>query len=453
MERYSGQMAFNTGGRVSEQPVSTNEEASWQYTTGFANEHSSEALPGALPIGQFSPQQLPYGLYAEKFSATAFTVARRDSRRCWLYRIRPSVGRGPNQPYVQANWHTAPLSQPASPDPLRWSPLALPTHPTDFLDGLVTLAASGSNALHTGIAVHLYLANCSMGDRYLLNADGELLLVPQQGRLLIATECGRLAVAPGEMAIIPRGLKFSVALPDGPSRGYVCENYGASFRLPERGVLGSDGLANDRDFLAPTAWFEDRAARCELITKFDGGLWRCELAHSPLDVVAWVGNAAPLKYDLARFNTINTVSFDHPDPSLFTVLTSPSDSPGVANADFVIFPPRWLVAEHTFRPPWFHRNVMSELMGLVHGQYDARHSGFEPGGASLHNGHVPHGPEAAVHAAATTQALTPRYLADTLAFMFESRYLLRPSPQALARAELQVDYAQSWAGLEGHFRR
>ncbi|MSQ67489.1 MAG: homogentisate 1,2-dioxygenase [Gammaproteobacteria bacterium] len=451
MKRYSLRVGLKTGGEVSEEPAAYNAESAWRYSAGFANEHSSEALPGALPSGQFSPQQQPYGLYAEKFSATAFTVARRDSRRCWFYRIRPSVVHGPSEPYLHANWQTAPLSQPAPPAPLRWSPLALPSQPTDFLDGLVTLAANGNSALHTGIGVHLYLANRSMGDRYLLNADGELLLVPQLGRLLIATECGRLAVSPGEIALIPRGLKFSVTLPDGPSRGYVCENYGAAWRLPERGVLGSDGLANDRDFLAPTAWFEDRAARCELVTKFDGGLWRSELTHSPLDVVAWVGTAAPLKYDLARFNAINTVSFDHPDPSIFTVLSSPSDTPGVANADFVIFPPRWLVAEHSFRPPWFHRNVMSEFMGLVQGQYDARRGGFEPGGASLHNGHVPHGPEAAVHAAATTQALTPRYLADTLAFMFESRYLLRPSAQALSRAELQPDYAQSWAGLAAHF--
>jgi len=422
------------------------------YTAGFYNEHASEALVGALPIGQFSPQQLPYGLYAEKFSATAFTVARRDNRRTWFYRIRPSVGHGRHSPYEHARWLTAPLDAvPCPPDPLRWNPWPLPDSCTDFVDGMSTLAANGDAAMQAGIGVHVFAADADMGGRYCVNHDGELLLVPQQGRLTIDTECGRLCVAPGEVALLPRGMKFRVTLPDGNARGYACENYGAALRLAERGPVGSDGYANDRDFLAPSARYEDLAGDFELVTKAGGKLWRCALSHSPFDVVAWIGTAVPLKYDLLRFNTMNTVSYDHPDPSIFTVLTAPSDTAGVANLDFVIFPPRWMVAEHSFRPPWFHRNVMSEFMGLVCGSYDAKEGGFEPGGASLHNCMVPHGPDAAAHAKASAVELAPERYRATLAFMFESRYPLKPSAFALTCPQLQDDYARCWDGLESHF--
>ncbi len=422
-----------------------------RYLAGFGNEHASEALPGALPVGQFSPQQVPYGLYAEKFSATAFTAPRRENRRTWLYRIRPSVVGGPTLPYLQPALRTAPLAEVTPPEPFRWQPLAMPAAPLDFVDGLITFAASGDAALHLGMAAHLYLANRDMGTRHFMNADGEMLLVPQQGRLIVATECGVLAVAPGDIALIPRGMKFKVDLPDGASRGYVCEQYGAGFRLPERGPVGSDGLANDRDFLAPVAAFSEASGAYEIITKFGGQLWSSTQAHCPLDVVAWVGTSVPYQYDLGRFNSMNTVSYDHPDPSIFTVLTAPSEIPGVANVDFVIFPPRWMVAEGTFRPPWFHRNVMSEFMGLVRGVYDAREKGFEPGGASLHNAFVPHGPEAGVHAKASSAALAPVRLEDTLAFMFESRLLLKVAAGALARPEREPDYRHCWRGLDSHF--
>jgi homogentisate 1,2-dioxygenase len=422
------------------------------YSAGFHNEHASEALPGALPVGQFSPQSVPYGLYAEKFSATAFTVARRDNRRTWFYRLRPSVRHGAHHAYEQARWVTAPLAgAPCPPDPLRWSSWPVPDLPTDFIDGMTTIAANGDAAMQAGIGIQVYTANRDMTGRYFVDHDGDLLLVPQLGRLLIDTECGRLVTAPGEIALLPRGMKFTVQLPDGAARGYVCENHGAALRLAERGPVGSDGYANDRDFLAPLARFEDRAGRFELIAKSGGAFWRCELSHSPLDVVAWIGTAVPLKYDLLRFNTMNTVSYDHPDPSIFTVLTSPSDTPGVANLDFVIFPPRWMVADHTFRPPWFHRNVMSEFMGLVYGSYDAKEGGFEPGGASLHNCMVPHGPDAESHRKATAAALAPQRYEATLAFMFESRYLLKPSAFALACAQLQADYARCWDGLDSRF--
>jgi len=422
------------------------------YTPGFHNEHASEALAGALPIGQFSPQRPPYDLYAEKFSGTAFTVSRRDSRRTWFYRLRPSVRQGAHGPYAQPYWLTAPLADAlAPPDPLRWSPFPIPDAPTDFVDGLRTIAANGDAALQAGIGIHVYGANRDMHDRYLVVHDGELLLVPQQGRLVLDTECGRLAIAPGEIGLLPRGMKCRVRLPDGPSRGYVAENYGAGLRLPERGPVGSDGYANDRDFLAPVARYETDEGPFELISKFGGRLWRCDLPHSPLDVVAWIGTAVPCKYDLARFNTMNTVSYDHPDPSIFTVLSAPSDTAGVANLDFVIFPPRWMVAEHTFRPPWFHRNVMSEFMGLVHGVYDGKAQGFEPGGASLHNSMVPHGPDTQAHANASGVALQPERYAATLAFMFESRYLLKPSAWAMGSPQRQHDYAQCWQGLDSRF--
>ncbi|MBI2800295.1 MAG: homogentisate 1,2-dioxygenase [Gammaproteobacteria bacterium] len=424
------------------------------YHSGFTNEHCSEALTGTLPIGQFSPQQVPFGLYAEKFSATAFTAPRHQNRRTWFYRIRPSVLHGAFSPLPARLWRTAPLNEgPAIPDQLRWDPLPMPTSPCDFIDGMVSMAATGNAALQLGMAAHVYAANQSMANRYFYNADAEMLILPQLGRLLLLTECGQLPVAPGEMALIPRGMKFRVELPDQAGRGYVCENYGALLRLPERGPVGSDGFANDRDFLAPHAWFEDREGEFELVCKFGGHFYRATLDHSPLDVVGWIGTAAPYKYDLSRFNVINTVSFDHPDPSIFTVLTAPSDTPGVANLDFVIFPPRWLVAEHTFRPPWFHRNVMSEFMGLIHGKYDAKERGFEPGGVSLHNCMSAHGPEQAAYAKATNLVLTPAKLDATLAFMFESRYVIQTTQHALQLTTLQTDYRACWDGLAREFQQ
>lgn len=422
------------------------------YLSGFGNEFESEALPGALPRGQFSPQQQPRGLYAEKFSYTAFTAPRAENRRTWFYRIRPSVLQGRPQALAHAGLRTAPSEEVVTPpEALRWDPQPLDTRPHDFIDGLQTVATNGDCHAQAGVGVHLYSATLGMDRRYLQNSDGELLLVPQSGALQLHTECGKLEVAPGEIALIPRGMKFKVELSDGPSRGYVCENYGAFLRLAERGPVGSDGYANGRDFLTPVAHYVDDEAPAELITKFQGRLFCTPLRHCPLDVVAWIGTAVPFKYDLARFNAMNTVSYDHPDPSIFTVLTSPSATPGVANLDFVIFPPRWMVAEHTFRPPWFHRNVMSEFMGLIHGQYDAKKAGFEPGGMSLHNAFVPHGPEAGVFDSASQATLAPVKQEHTMAFMFESRYAFKLTAWALSTPTLQADYAACWRGLTRHF--
>ncbi|HSW04822.1 homogentisate 1,2-dioxygenase [Aquabacterium sp.] len=423
-----------------------------RYQSGFGNEFATEAVPGALPQGRNSPQRAPMQLYAELLSGTAFTAPRAENRRSWLYRRQPSVVTGTYQPYAPDGWtHGAPRGAVIPPEPLRWSPFAIPDAALDFVDGLRTIAANGDVEAQTGIAAQVYLCNRSMGRRALVNADGEMLFVPQQGRLVITTEMGVLEVQPGEIALLPRGVVFKVDLPDGPSRGYLCENYGAQFRLPELGPIGSNGLANARDFLAPVAAFEDSAGEYELIKKFGGRLWRSTMAQSPFNVVAWHGNLTPLKYDTANFMTIGSISFDHPDPSIFTVLTSPSDTPGTANCDFVIFPPRWLVAEDTFRPPWYHRNLMSEFMGLVHGQYDAKPEGFRPGGASLHNGMVPHGPDVEAFDKASHAPLAPHKLDNTLAFMFESRYRLVPTEFAMNSGALDPAYASCWAGLKDQF--
>jgi homogentisate 1,2-dioxygenase len=423
-----------------------------RYQSGFGNEFATEAVAGALPQGRNSPQRAPHALYAELVSGTAFTAPRAENRRSWLYRRQPSVVVAPYRACEQPMWITgAQGGAVLPPEPLRWNPFALPEQPVDFIDGLHTLAANGDVEAQTGMAAHVYLANQSMVQRALINADGEMLLVPQQGRLQITTEMGRLDVKPGEIALVPRGVAFKVALPDGPSRGYVCENHGAMFRLPELGPIGSNGLANARDFLAPVAAFEADDAPHELVKRFGGRLWRTQSPASPFNVVAWHGNLTPLKYDTAHFMAIGSISFDHPDPSIFTVLTSPSDTPGTANCDFVIFPPRWLVAEDTFRPPWYHRNLMSEFMGLVCGQYDAKPEGFRPGGASLHNGMVPHGPDAQAFEKASAATLAPQKLEDTLAFMFESRYRLVPTAFALDGGALDAAYAGCWSGLANRF--
>ncbi|MGH8211478.1 MAG: homogentisate 1,2-dioxygenase, partial [Steroidobacteraceae bacterium] len=371
--------------------LADSELAGLQYQSGFGNHFLSEALPGALPQ-QNSPQRCPYGLYAEQISGTAFTAPRAANRRSWLYRIRPAVLYRPlrraDNGHITS--HFADVETP--PNPLRWNPIPIPSEPTDFIDGLITMAGNGGPHEQTGCGIHVYAANRSMSSRAFYDADGELLVVPQQGRLGVMTELGRLLVEPREIVVIPRGVRFRIELPDGAAHGYVCENFGAPLRLPDLGPIGSNGLAGERDFCAPVAWYEDRDERYELVAKFGGALWSAQMDHSPFNVVAWRGNYVPYKYDLRRFNAIGSISFDHPDPSIYLVLQSITDTPGVDSLDFVIFPPRWVAMEHTFRPPWFHRNVASEFMGLIHGTYDAKAEGFVPGGASLHNCMTGHGP-------------------------------------------------------------
>ncbi len=422
------------------------------YMSGFGNEFATEAVAGALPEGQNSPQRHALGLYAEQISGSAFTAPRATNRRTWTYRIRPSVTHKPYRPAENGRICTGPfLDVPTTPNQLRWNPLPLPETPTDFIDGMVTLAGNGDPAMQTGVAVHLYAANRSMEDRFFYNADGEMLLVPQLGHLQCATELGILEIVPGEIGVIPRGLKFRVTLPEGNARGYICENYGQPFRLPDLGPIGANGLANPRDFLTPVAAYEDLDGSFRITSKFLGNLWEAEIDHSPLDVVGWHGNYAPYKYDLALFQCINSVSFDHPDPSIYTVLSAPSTIAGTANCDFVIFPPRWMVAEHTFRPPWFHRNLMNECMGLIFGAYDAKAEGFVPGGMSLHNCMAGHGPDAETFAKASEAELKPQFLDNTLAFMFETQLVLRPTRWAMETHILQHEYYECWQGLKKHF--
>ena len=418
-----------------------------KYLSGFGNEHATEAVAGALPQGQNSPQQVAHGLYAEQVSGSAFTAPRADNLRSWQYRLRPSAEHTPYREIGLGRIRTGPNREvPATPDRLRWNPLPAPEGLCDFVEGLQTIATNGDATLQRGVAVHLYVANRSM-TRVFYSADGELLIVPQEGALTLKTEFGILDIQPGEIAVVPRGVKLRVECVD-TVRGYVCENYGAPLRLPELGPIGANGLANARDFLAPVAWFEEHPGTSEIIAKFAGHMWSTTVPGSPLNVVAWHGNYYPYKYNLTLFNAINSVSFDHCDPSIFTVLTSPSETAGTANVDFVIFPPRWMVAEHTFRPPWFHRNIMSEYMGLVHGVYDAKAEGFLPGGGSLHNCFSAHGPDQATFAKASNEALAPVYQGRTLAFMFESRYVFEPTAFAMNTPALQRDYDAAWNGFE-----
>jgi len=423
------------------------------YQSGFGNHFATESIVGALPHGQNSPQKAPLGLYAEQISGSAFSAPRNENQRNWFYRIRPSVLHGQFAQAERRLLRGRPFTEvAASPNQMRWDPLPVPSESTDFVQGLVTMAGNGDSASVRGSAVHLYSINQSMKGRYFYNADGELLIVPQQGALRFRTECGVLECKPGEIVVIPRGIKFLVEVLEKTAVGYVCENYGPAFRLPHLGVIGANGLANPRDFLYPTAAYEDVSGNFQLLCKFQGHLWEAAIEHSPLDVVAWHGNYAPYKYDLNLFQVLNTVSFDHCDPSIFTVLTSPSEIAGTANVDFVIFPPRWLVAEHTFRPPYYHRNVMSEYMGCIYGVYDAKEEGFVPGGSSLHNSMSAHGPDNDAFQKASKADLKPVYLKDTLSIMFESSLIYQPTVFATTTKLLQRDYMSCWKGLESHFQ-
>ncbi|SOC00662.1 homogentisate 1,2-dioxygenase [Stappia indica] len=424
------------------------------YMPGFGNDFETEALPGALPQGQNSPQRAPYGLYAEQLSGSPFTAPRGTNERSWLYRIRPSVKHsGRFSPVSLPEWKSAPAVDDHSLalGQLRWDPVPIPETPVTFLTGMRTMTTAGDVNGQAGMASHVYVANTDMVDEYFFNADGELLIVPQEGGLRIATELGVMDVVPKEICVIPRGMVFRVELLDGKARGYACENYGAKFTLPDRGPIGANCLANPRDFKTPVAWFEDKEGPCRLVVKWCGRFHETKLDASPLDVVAWHGNYAPYKYDLTTYSPVGAILFDHPDPSIFTVLTAPSGEEGTANIDFVIFPERWMVAEHSFRPPWYHRNIMSEFMGLIYGRYDAKEEGFVPGGMSLHNMMLPHGPDADGFEKASRAELKPQKLTGTMAFMFETRF-----PQHLTRFAAELDtlqdnYLDCWSQLKKRF--
>ena len=426
----------------------------YAYMPGFGNDFETESLPGALPQGMNSPQKCEYGLYAEQLSGSPFTAPRGTNERSWLYRIRPSVRHTKRFSSVdRPRWKTAPAIDDHD-LPLgqyRWDPVPLPNEKTDFLDGMRTMTTAGDVMTQVGMATHVYVCNQDMVDDYFFNADGELLIVPQEGAIRVKTEMGVMEVEPAELCLIPRGMIFKVELLGDAARGYICENYGAKFTLPDRGPIGANCLANPRDFKTPHAWYEDKETTCRVHVKWCGKFHVTEIGHSPLDVVAWHGNYAPFKYDLRTFSPVGAILFDHPDPSIFTVLTAPTEEAGTANVDFVIFPPRWLVAENTFRPPWYHRNIMSEFMGLVYGQYDAKEEGFVPGGMSLHNMMLPHGPDMPGFEKASDAKLEPQKLDNTLAFMFETRYPQQLTEFAANLDTLQDDYIDCWEGLDRKF--
>jgi homogentisate 1,2-dioxygenase len=423
-----------------------------RYQAGFGNEFASEAVEGALPPDQNSPQKTPFGLYVEEVNGTAFTAPRGVSRSSWTYRLRPSVTHRPFRQLDARLLRSGPFNEaPPTPNQLRWRPIPVPDAPTDFVDGIITLGGNGDPAWQSGAAIHIYAANRSMRDRYVYDADGELLIVPQLGNLRLHTEFGILEIQPGEIALVPRGIKFRVEIVESAVRGFILENYGLPFRLPDLGPIGTFGLANARDFLAPVAAFEDRDADMRIVAKYGGALWEAEIDHSPLDIVAWRGNYVPFKYDLNRFQCINTVTFDHPDPSIYCVLASPTAVPGTSNVEFGCFPPRWVVAEHTFRPPPFHRNVASEFVALVQGSYIGKGESFAPGSASLHNCMSGHGPDADTYHRATSSDLQPQYLDDTMTFIIETKLPIRTTRWAIETDLLDRDYYRTWQGLAKRF--
>ncbi|MEM6374869.1 MAG: homogentisate 1,2-dioxygenase [Pseudomonadota bacterium] len=424
------------------------------YMPGFGNDFETEALPGALPQGQNSPQRCAYGLYGEQLSGTAFTAPNHHNERSWCYRIRPSVKHSHRYTRIDLPyWQSAPRFEPdiISLGQYRWDPVPHAETPLTWLTGMRTMTTAGDVNTQVGMASHIYLVTASMQDQYFYSADSELLIVPQEGCLRFCTELGIIDLAPQEIAILPRGLLYRVEVLEGPCRGFVCENYGPRFNLPDRGPIGANCLANRRDFKTPIAAFEDREAPSTVTIKWCGQFHETRIGHSPLDVVAWHGNYAPCKYDLTTFCPVGAVLFDHPDPSIFSVLSAPSGVEGTANIDFILFRDRWNVAEHTFRPPWYHKNIMSELMGNIHGQYDAKATGFVPGGMSLHNMMLPHGPDRDAYEKARNSNLGPDKLENTMSFMFETRFPQHLTRFAAEEAPLQDDYIDCWANIEKKF--
>jgi homogentisate 1,2-dioxygenase len=422
-----------------------------RYQLGFANEFATEALEGALPEGQNSPQKLPYGLVSELVSATAFAAPRALNRRSYLFRIRPSTITEAFEPLEHPTFLTPPLPIDPYPGALRWGPAEVTDSGADFIDGMLTICGNGSPKAQVGMALHLFRAGRSMENRAFANADAEMLIVPQEGAIRLVTEAGVLGLVPGELALVPKGMKIRVDLVGESARGFVCENYGLPFVLPELGVIGSHGLANAIDFQAPVAAFEDDDQPFELIHKFAGALWRTTIDHSPFDVVAWRGNWSPVKYDMQRFSVMGTVGVDHPDPSIYCALTSPSSDVAGGNVDFMILPPRWMVAENTFRPPGYHRNSVAEFLALVQGSSESRAGPFPPGSMSLHNHWTAHGPDVRTFEAAREAPLTPVKIEDTLIFMLESRYPLELSAAAM-NADFRInESARGWAGFRKLF--
>ena len=428
----------------------------YEYQNGFGNVLESETIPGTLPQGRNNPKTI--SLYTEQLSGSAFTQPRNLNLHTWLYRTQPSVVHNAQNPFQYGDFFGGgedPTQGVLDPNAMRWSPFlsdddASSSH--TFATGMHLLGSSGDPTTKSGLAIYVYLCRQDMKDSYMYNSDGDFLIVPQEGTLDVSTELGRLSVKPREIAVIPRGIVFSV---NGNGRGYVLEIYKGHFVLPELGPIGSNGLANARDVQYPVAWTEapfSKGTPATLYNKFGSRLWHKSITTTPFNVVAWHGNYLPFKYDLKNFCAVNSVTYDHLDPSIYTVLTCAGDEPGTALCDFVIFPPRWMSTDsNTFRPPWFHRNTMTEFMGLIQGGYDAK-KGFEAGGASLHSCMTPHGPDAVTYDKAVADPCDkPTYFSGGLAFMFETSHMLRLSKYALDHACRDVDYSKCWEQLPDRF--
>lgn len=423
------------------------------YMSGFGNTFETESIPGALPKGQNSPQKCPFNLYAEQLSGSPFSAPNNVNERSWLYRLRPSVKHSMNYTKInKKNWKTAP-HQGEHNLPIgqyRWNPL-LEEEPCEFIDGVKTITVSGDVNVHNGMASNIYIFNKSMKNTVFTNADAEMLFIPYSGSICLFTEMGKLRIKPGQIAVLPRGISVKISTDDEISKGYLCENYGSKFNISEKGIIGANCLANPRDFKIPVAAYEELENNHSSILKWCGSFYKTEIKHSPLDVVAWHGNYTPYLYNLNNFSPIGSTNFDHPDPSIYSVLTSKSETLGTSNIDFIVFPERWSVAENTFRPPWYHKNIMSEFMGLIYGEYDARPNGFFPGGISLHNMMLPHGPDYETFQKASNEDLKPHKFENSLAFMFETRYPQHVTKFASVSNGLQKNYIDCWRDIEKNF--
>jgi homogentisate 1,2-dioxygenase len=424
---------------------------------GFGAPLQSEALPGALPLHQNSPRHAPYGLYPEQLSGTAFGLPRHKNLRTWLYRIRPSAQQSPFRPLRHETFTTAFTSEPVEPNLFGWRPCPIPSAGQDFVDGIVTLGGAGDGHSRRGYALHWFTANRSMDNRAFCNADGDFLLVPQLGELTLVTELGVLEVGTGQIALLPRGLRYSVVLRSPAARGFIAEVYGRHFELPERGVIGANGLADARHFRTSTAWFEDRLELGYRITsKLGGVLYDAQQDYSPYDVVAWHGNYVPYVYDLAAFVPVSNVRVDHPDPSIYSVVSCPLDETGSNLLDLIVFPPRWDPTEHTFRPPFFHRNATMEWNAVVRSD-SSDGALFESGVSFLTPPMTPHGvTSAAVERAfrldEATAAVPHRSSDQSLWIQFESSLPLQLSPLAREPSRAILDWPTVWGAYRNHFR-
>lgn len=443
-------------------PTAVKPQQKYKYLRGFFGDgYQSEALEGAVPEKYNSPQLAPHGLYAEQLSGTPFTKGRRVLERTWLYKIQPSAGHQRAAYRPVSNPSAFPMllkPKHATPAQKRWPPVPLPadSQQIDWVHGMVCTAGAGSEETKAGIRIYHYAANISMGNSSFCSSDGDILILPEKGELDVVTEMGRMQVRPGEVCCIQRGIKYKVDIVDGKAvRGYACETFEGAFHPPDLGPMGTNGLANPRDFMRPSAWYEDKQCDWMHYQKFLGEMFELPQSRSPFDTVGWHGNYIPWKYDLARFCAINSVTYDHVDPSSFTVVTSQTGGrePGTASCDFVIFPPRWMVQEGTFRPPYYHRNCMSEYMGNISGQYEAKAQGFVPGAATLHSCMAGHGPDVqGFEGAIKIDTTKPMHLGfDNLAFMFESAYILRLTDYAVTTNPAEADYWKVWQGFRKMF--